>query len=238
MSPAASLVLLFHRIGSFVVRSIVWGQYVPPLELRWQLQALRARGYRATTLAEIIADPAVPGRMALTFDDAYLSVQTGAIPVLAEMQIPATIFAVAALVGKTNRWDQAKGDRSEPLLDVVALRELAAAGVEIGSHTLTHARLTELSGADLRAEVRDSKHVLEDLLGRPVHGFSYPYGAWDARIRDEVIEAGYRYATATTLRVVDGTLDPFAIPRMNMRWNTLGPEMQHKIKRAYRKAEE
>ncbi|MCX6377310.1 MAG: polysaccharide deacetylase family protein, partial [Armatimonadetes bacterium] len=116
---------------------------------------------------------------------------------LAEMGICATVYVVAGAVGKTNAWDERIGDRTETILDADDVRELSAAGFEIGSHGMTHAHLTELSDAELKTEVAESKRVLEDFIGAPVTGFSYPYGEWDARVRDAVMEAGYEYAVGT-----------------------------------------
>jgi len=174
------------------------------------------------------------GRFAVTFDDGYAAVGRIAWPLLLELQVPMTLFVVAGAIGQSNHWDQAQGDCLEPMADAVLLRELADAGVEIGSHTMSHARLTACSNAELHTEIVDAKQKLEDLLGRPVPGFSYPYGAWDARVRAAVIDAGYRYATATILGPVATDTDPYLIPRVNMRWNTVGWLLQRKIRKAYR----
>lgn len=235
---SGALILLYHRIGSPLVRSTVSGQYVHPALLRRQLDGLLDRGWRAGALTDILAEPASSSpRFCVTFDDGFASVGSRAYPLLRDRQVPATIFVVAGGIGRTNVWDQREGDRSEPLLDIVQLRGLAAAGIEIGSHALTHPRLTKLSDADLRAEVQDSKHLLEDQLRQPVVGFSYPYGDWDERVRQAVIDAGYCYATATTLGVARAGTDPFALPRVNVRWNAVGPILRAKIRRAYRAGE-
>lgn len=70
-----------------------------------------------------------------------------------------------------------------------------------------------------------------------MNSFSYPYGDQDARVRQVVAEAGYACATATTLRSVTSATDPLAIPRVNMRWNTIGAELAHKLRRAYQATE-
>src|SRR6478752_4779892 len=53
-------------------------------------------------------------------------------------------------------------------LPVTELRELAAMGVEIGSHTVTHPVLTTLDEQCIFRELDESKKILEDQLGRPV----------------------------------------------------------------------
>jgi peptidoglycan/xylan/chitin deacetylase (PgdA/CDA1 family) len=157
-------------------------------------------------------------------------------PILVELAVPTTVFVVVGAVGKSNFWDEAKGDRHEPTLSLSELRDLAAAGLEIGSHSMTHAWLTDLDNGELQKEVGDSKRALEDMLGKKVAAFSYPYGAWDARVREAVVGAGYGYATTTTLAALTSTTDPFAIPRVNIRWNTFGPLLVRKIARAYRQS--
>ncbi len=227
----ASLALMYHRMGSPLRRSLVRGQYVTAGCLRSHLRTLAALGYRPTTLAEARR---APGCFALTFDDGYASVGEVAWPILQAAGVTCTMFVVVDAIGGTNAWDVARGDCVERLADAAALRALAAAGMEIGCHTLTHARLPECSEAQLRAEIVDAKHRLEDLLGRAVPGFSYPYGAWDPRVRDAVIAAGYAYATATQLGPLTPDVDPFTLPRLNVRWNTVGWLMRRKVARAYR----
>jgi len=225
-------------MGSPFVRSIVRGQYVFPRVFRWQLNAFLTRQYHPAKLANLLNDPAqLTGQFAVTFDDGYTSMARLACPILLEMRIPATLFIVVEGIGKTNVWDQREGDCVETMCTAAELRELAEQGFEIGSHSMNHPRLTRLTDAELRTEIFDSKKALEDLLGRPVLSFSYPYGEQDARVRQVVAEAGYTYATATTLNAVTSVTDPLAVPRVNMRWNTLGPELAGKLRRAYQAAE-
>lgn len=233
-SPAGSVVLLYHRLGSPLVRSRMRGQYVLPAFFRWQLRTLLRRGYRPAALADILAQPGALGHFCVTFDDGYAPVGRLARPILAEMRIPATVFVVAGAVGKTNFWDQHRGDRAEKMLSASELREMASGGIEIGSHSMSHPRLTEVSDEVLREEVGGSRKALEDTLGQPVAGFSYPYGAWDARVREAVIEAGYQYAMAAALGALSSTVDRFSMPRINVRWNTVGWRLLGKIRRAYR----
>ncbi len=230
-----ALALLYHRIGWPLVRSTVRGQYVAPCVLKWQMRSLHGLGYRPIHLNELLADPrAAESRFAVTFDDGYASVAETACPVLSELGVPATIFLVAGQIGGANLWDQAKGDREERLMTAEQIREWSAAGFEMGSHAMTHSRLTEVSDSQLKAEVSDSKHLLEDLIGARVRGFSYPHGAWDARVRDAVVAAGYEYATAVSLGSVRPDTDVFTIPRINMRWATVGAVLRRKILNACR----
>lgn len=237
-SPS-SPVLLYHRLGSPLVRSRVRGQYVLPALFRWQMKSILGRTWQAAAVSDLLALPEGSTRhFGITFDDGYASVGKFARQILIELNIPATIFVVVGAIGGSNTWDTRTGDRPEPILSLQELQDMASAGLEVGSHSMTHALLTEVSDAALAAEVSDSKHMLEGLLGRPVVGFSYPYGAVDDRVREAVIQAGYQYAAATNLSVITADVNRFAIPRINVRWNAAGPLFWRKIGRAFSAVEE
>lgn len=226
---------MYHRVGSPLARSIVRGQYVLPALFRAQLTDLLAQGYRPLPARDLLASPAqATGHFSVTFDDGYASIATHAAPILAELGVPATVFVVVGSIGQTNTWDQRLGDCVERLLNLDELRTLAAAGFEIASHSLSHAHLTQLTAPALREEIAGARHRLEDQLGHPVTGFAYPYGEWDARARAMVIEAGYSYAMSTQKGTLGGSLDRFTLPRLNMRWNTVGPLLTWKIRLATR----
>jgi peptidoglycan/xylan/chitin deacetylase (PgdA/CDA1 family) len=87
--------------------------------------------------------------------------------------------------------------------------------MRIGSHSMTHPNLCSLDQRRLDAEVRDSKHVLEDVIGAPVTSFAYPAGAVNERVRNAVAAAGYR----TAFTAADGLNqwpDPFLISRASL----------------------
>jgi peptidoglycan/xylan/chitin deacetylase (PgdA/CDA1 family) len=69
--------------------------------------------------------------------------------------------------------------------------------MEIGSQSLTHPFLTELSDGDLDRETRDSRVFLEELVGRKVESFSYPFGDVDSRVRTATLRAGYQIGCGT-----------------------------------------
>jgi peptidoglycan/xylan/chitin deacetylase (PgdA/CDA1 family) len=94
-------------------------------------------------------------------------------------------------------------------------REMADAGVEIGSHTLTHPILTGLGDARLREEVAQSRERIQTALGREVETFCYPNGDYDARTRREVARAGYRLAVTTDVGLNYGRNDPLALRRIH-----------------------
>jgi peptidoglycan/xylan/chitin deacetylase (PgdA/CDA1 family) len=174
------------------------GLYVEPSLLERQLRELANAGVGFTTLSDWVDHPGAQERQAaVTFDDAFLDLRTNALPVLTELKISAVTYVVAGQIGGANVWDAESGAQSCPLMDRADLLAWQAAGQEIGSHGLSHCHLTRVTRDQARAEIFDSKHILEDIAGQPVRHFCYPYGDHNEAVRDLVGEAGY--ATATTI---------------------------------------
>jgi peptidoglycan/xylan/chitin deacetylase (PgdA/CDA1 family) len=103
------------------------------------------------------------------------------------------------------------------LMDAAQVRDWLAAGHAIGSHSLTHARLTRLTVRDAREEIFASRKKLEDTFGVTVEHFCYPYGDWSEAVRDLVIEAGYRTACTTEFGVNTPATPPYALRRITVR---------------------
>jgi peptidoglycan/xylan/chitin deacetylase (PgdA/CDA1 family) len=82
-------------------------------------------------------------------------------------------------------------------MDDAQVRDWLAAGHEIGSHSMTHRNLRHLSLSEAREEIFASKKALEDQFGLEIQHFSYPFGSWNASVRDLVHDAGYQ--TASTM---------------------------------------
>ena len=230
--------LLYHRLGVPKLSSLVAGQYVMPALFSSQLDYLAARGWREVALADVAerarsGETSTRDEFAVTFDDGYLSVYQHAYPALVRRGLTATVYVVADTIGGINVWDRRAGDQKEDMMSAEQVREMSDAGFEIGSHSLTHPRLTDLDDDQLRRELVDSKHKLEDIVGKEVSSFSYPYGDLNDRVVAAAVDAGYRYAMSTKLGIV-GHGDQFVIPRVNVRWNAVGPLLMRKIRRARR----
>lgn len=170
---------------------------VSPARLDRHLRLLRRLGLRGVSLGELVAARdrgEAAGLVGLTFDDGYTDFLDHALPVLARHGATATVYVVAGLLGGANDWDE--GPRLD-LLDADGVRAVAAAGHEVGSHTLSHADLRDAGPETLRREVAGSREVLQDVLQAEVAGFCYPWGLFDARAADAVRAAGYDHACVT-----------------------------------------
>ena len=93
------------------------------------------------------------------------------------------------------------------LLDAKGVREISERGMEVGSHTVTHPRLSGLDTEMLAREVGDSRQMLGEIVGAPVEGFSYPYGDLDGSAVRAARSAGYDYAVATKKQIEYGIHD-------------------------------
>jgi peptidoglycan/xylan/chitin deacetylase (PgdA/CDA1 family) len=155
---------------------------------------------------------APPGAVIVTFDDGYRDNVTRALPVLRRLRVPAAFYIVSGAVGRVVDWTDEEAVVGRPLADWNEVRELLDAGMEVGSHTVTHPDMVELSPGDAERELAQSRAELERRLGRPVRHFAFPFGRTSAELRDAALRQGYR--TATT---VDAGLNGPAVPAQAVR---------------------
>jgi peptidoglycan/xylan/chitin deacetylase (PgdA/CDA1 family) len=185
---------------------------VAPSRFAEHMAWLKRRGMRGVgigTLVDKMRAGRVRGLVGITFDDGYVSVLEAALPELRRHGFTATMFMISGRLGGLNEWDE--GPRW-PLMSAAQVGELAAAGMEIGSHSATHTRLAGIGVGQLEAEVRDSRVSIGELVGAPIRGFAYPYGSMDAAARQAVRDAGYDYACAVQTPMSE--LGIMALPRV------------------------
>lgn len=215
--PALS-VLLYHEIGPQPRATANLDCFCSCDRFVEQMRFLRDRAIAVRAAGEVYECLARGERLAadtvvLTFDDGDTGFLRFALPVLQEFGFPATVFAVAGQLGRAAGWVKDSRD-AMPLMSAGQLRSLPADLVDIGSHSMMHRKLPELPIEQVMDELRDSKKLLEDVLGRQVTAFAYPHGRYDAGTIGLVEAAGYRYAYTTDgQRDVEGGSDRFSIPR-------------------------
>jgi peptidoglycan/xylan/chitin deacetylase (PgdA/CDA1 family) len=157
--------------------------------------------------------PARP--IVLTFDDGFRNLLDHALPALKKWGFRATVFAVAGYLGKKNDWpSQPTGIPRYPLLCGAELGMLARDGIEIGAHTVTHPYLTRLPAAEAKAELLESKRILEQVLGHHVTSFAYPYGALTSEILDNAREY-FRAACGVEMLSAHRAGDYHRLPRID-----------------------
>ncbi len=186
------LILMYHSISPY--EEDPYGVTVTPQRFEQQMRWLSRRGLRGTSVRELL-NARTEGRsrklVGLTVDDGYEDFLIYALPILDRYRFTATVFALAGRLGGTNTWDAA--GPCKPLLTPNQLRQVAAAGIEIGSHGYTHMRLSSASDKQLDQELVRSRAILREITGQEVDGFCYPYGSLTKRVVDSVQSAGYDY---------------------------------------------
>lgn len=175
-----------------------WPWAVSMQQFRDQIEFLATEGYATPTMGELIAAPAKTWRertAVITFDDGYVD-NLAACEELQKHGMRATWFIVSGSIGQRPCWPD-DGRPADRLLNADELREMQANGMEIGSHTASHVRLTELDESNLMRELIHSRTTLEDLLDHPIDSLAYPYGDWDMHCAEAARQAGYTAACTT-----------------------------------------
>ncbi len=134
--------------------------------------------------------------VAITFDDGYAENVKNAIPELLRRNLPATYFVSTNFMrtGEPFPHDLARGVPLEPN-SIDDLRDFAAAGIELGAHTKSHANLGAIDDEEtLRDEIIGSAQQLEQWCRVPIRYFSFPYGLpqnTSQKAVDIIREAGF-----------------------------------------------
>jgi peptidoglycan/xylan/chitin deacetylase (PgdA/CDA1 family) len=205
-------VLLYHSVP--LTRDPEDSLSVPYEQFGAHLDAIVASARTPITVGKLAAalrgECQLPDRpVAITFDDAYENT-LDAVELLGSRGLCASVYVTTGEIG------------TDSMVRLNQLERLAAqpSQIELGAHTVTHPFLDELSLAEIEREVTDSKHRLEQLTGRGIDTFAYPYGAYDRRVRAAVIAAGYRSAAAVKNALSHPGDDPWAIARWTVRSTT------------------
>lgn len=183
---------------------------VGPSTLERQVRRLLARGYRARTLSEALRFPD-RRTLVVSFDDAFLSVLERGLPVLERLEVPATLFVPTDYVAAREplswstlaRWRGTPHEAELRPMSWDGIRRLAALGWEIGAHTRSHPRLTEVDRERAAAELRGSKTACEEALQVPCPTMAYPFGEHDDGVVSLTRQAGYEAAVTLGERLLE-----------------------------------
>ena len=222
MLPRSSAsILMYHSISDH-------GDHfstIPPEAFKKQMMYFAKKKYPMISLVELVrrlrAGEPLGGSVALTFDDGYRDNYATVFPLLQRYGIPATIFVTTNFIGTPG------------YCSAEELREMHVSGlINIESHTLTHSKLANLSRADVARELRESRRVLESILGATSMIFSYPYGDFSKETVSVVREVGFMGAVTVSEGTVDSIADPLLLPRNAIDSSTSFSQFRGKISRA------
>lgn len=185
-------ILAYHKVS----HRFEWGiNTVSPRAFQRQMQFLVENHFYTISLEQYFntqTDVSSSHRpIIITFDDADESVLEYALPILHAAGFRATLFIVAGYVGQLNRWDANLGGIYSRHLSWDQIEQLAQAGWELGSHSMTHPDLCSLSNNELQRELKGSREMIESRLNQKVRFISYPFNRFDRRVTEMAQQAGY-----------------------------------------------
>ena len=229
-------ILLYHQIdvpppSGTPLRGLV----VSPGSFARQMWLLKLLGYKGLSMRDL--EPYLKGErqgrvVGITFDDGYQNNLVNALPVLRKHGFTATCYAVSSMIGGTNSWD--KGLVAEkPLMTESDWRAWIDAGMDVGSHTRTHADLSSLDMESARRQIFDSKSELERTLNCEVRHFCYPYGRFRAEHSQQANAAGYITATSSRRGRATPEDDPYTLRRVLVAQATTLGHLLLKITTSY-----
>jgi peptidoglycan/xylan/chitin deacetylase (PgdA/CDA1 family) len=207
-----------------------------PAVFRRHMETLHVLGYtviRLKDLGQAFSQSLSKGRKysVITFDDGYADFYDTAFPILQAFKFPATMFVPTAFIGAPGPGIEGKTHLTWP-----QVREAHSAGIDIGSHTVNHLKLADLSVEQILHQLRESKKTIEDNLGTAVDTFAYPFAFPEGRrglvtvLRGLLVESGYRAGVCTSIGRVSPEDDRLFLRRLPV--NTFDDEAFFRAKLA------
>jgi peptidoglycan/xylan/chitin deacetylase (PgdA/CDA1 family) len=229
MSEKPVPILMYHAVAS-APNEATRALSVSPEAFAEQMAVVADRGLTPLDTAGLAARwrsgrPLPERPVLITFDDGYEGVHRHALPVLAKHGFAATLFVSTGWI----RGAYDTGGGLDTMLDWDQIRELAAAGVEIGGHSHTHPQLDQLDDGTLRHELIHCKEIVSDELGTVPASFAYPYGYSSRRVRQAVRETGYGQALAVGNELARRRQGPYALHRVTVRRSTGTEEFERLV---------
>ena len=205
-----ALILMYHDLAADGVDTPAGHRpYVlEPATFRAQMQRVAAQGLPVPTVTEWCVHRPSGRAVLLTFDDGHVSNHDEALPILVECGLRATFFVTAGSIGTGTTMDWPR------------IRAMHAAGMEIGSHTVTHRPPSTLDDTALRWELVESRRMLEDGLGAPVTSISSPTGFFNPRMPALAREAGYQAVCFGTAGLAADDADALLLKRIAVKRST------------------
>ncbi|BCL71531.1 hypothetical protein TUMSATVNIG1_34970 [Vibrio nigripulchritudo] len=198
-------IIMYHRFIRDDSEKGINGTFMHIDMLEKHFQLIKKMGFETVTFEDLKDKGFIhrlsPGKrfIMITVDDGFKDNHELLLPLLKKYNFKAVLYAVT---GETyNRWD-VEGvetpDRKVELMSREQLKEMSDSGlVEVGGHTLTHPKLSQLDEAQQRHEIKANKEELETLLGKSLTSFAYPYGDHNEDTKRISKELGYDFSVAT-----------------------------------------
>jgi peptidoglycan/xylan/chitin deacetylase (PgdA/CDA1 family) len=175
------LIFTYHEVRDAAEKGDVAFYAISPAQLSYQLATLTAQGGQSATLDELLTAPALPdGRYILTFDDGTADHYETVFPLLQKNKCRASFFIPTAKLDQPGYLTRAQ------------LKELAAAGHAIGSHSHEHQRMDTLPDDEIRRQISRSQEIIVEVTGVKPLTFVPPGGYMNDRVQATAAELGIR----------------------------------------------
>ncbi len=202
-----------------------------------QLDLIRQLGFSTIHFAALFdalenGKPTPARSIVISFDDGFCSFLELGLPALLKRGMTSTIFVPAGEIGGVNRWDLERGFPERRIMNEQELQQVAAEGIEVGSHGWAHRQLPKCNETEAREEVARSREWLK-ALGLASDFFAYPYGEYAARCFPLLEEAGYRGATSIFSDTPSVTANRFAMRRVYIHADDTPQRFRLKLSRLY-----
>jgi peptidoglycan/xylan/chitin deacetylase (PgdA/CDA1 family) len=207
-----SIILSYHGVAPS--NAVVDPEFlrVDPDAFDAQVQVLQQAGFEIVTVAELARRAGgrkpPPGMVALSFDDGMDDNHSHLLPILKRRGAVASVYVTTGLIGQDNPW-MAPG--TSRMMVEPELKDLVAAGVELGAHTVTHPDMSEMGYDDCLREMVDSRERVAAISGLPVTTFAYPFCKYNDDAVRAARDAGFDAAVTCQWR---GSWDPFTMKRV------------------------
>ena len=197
-------VLYYHSVDPSEANEVI----ISPEKLKEQLTFIKNSGYTTLTISElnnyILNNTPIPEKsIVITFDDGYADNYINAFPILKELDIKATIFVISNFTDKDGYYMTSQ-----------QIKEMSDYGIDIQSHTASHAHLNQLTYEEQLNELKTSKEKLESITEKPVISIAYPFGDYDDNTILASKEAGYSLSFNTNRGLSDRTDNPLSLNRI------------------------
>lgn len=213
-------ILMYHGINNTQQKTHPYfGTSTCPHIFAQQMQLLYEDGYSTIDLPLAVSilrsECLVDKKIVITFDDGRRDFYTHALPVLKQYQFTATLFVTAQFSSKA-----LANENGKEYMTWSEIKDARNCGTWIGSHTVSHPELSALSPEQVRYELTESKNIIEDHLGEPIHSFSYPYAfpehdrKFVSFVRGCLQDCGYQNGVSTLIGTASTKHDPFFLPRL------------------------
>lgn len=190
-------------------------------EFESHMAALAENGWHVISMSHFFAKQnqgsVTDKDIVLTFDDGHISNHRLAFPVLQKYGFKATFFIIAERIGASYYMDNAD------------LQELSGAGMEIGSHGLTHTYLPELSSPGIESELAESKTIIESVVEQPVETFAYPGGHYNSNVLKCIKKSGYKAGASCIVGWNSRKTNPLLLRRVEIRRGTTAADFKCSI---------